>query len=260
VEERVICDASGTEPSESCPQQHTELFARGQPPLSKDNDLWKKVRVDTWTGLSASAECSDYTEEKQTLNVQDPWAITWIKDTDDGRAWAAANGFGVPIAFVPQRECNNSDPRPEILFAGISDGQTIQTSPLDIYIVARASQNFKSFRLEWGRGDNPSEWTPLVENITNQYSNPERIYTWDLRDIPAGMITLRVFMESTDSDRHAEKRIRLNLNVPTPTPTPTPTITITPSPTNTLVPSHTPTPTLTPVPTETPTPTEPIVT
>jgi hypothetical protein len=51
IEERVICAISGTEPSENCPEQRSEYFAQGQPPLSKENDLWKKARVDTWTGL-----------------------------------------------------------------------------------------------------------------------------------------------------------------------------------------------------------------
>jgi penicillin-binding protein 1C len=256
IEERVICAISGAEPSDNCTQQRSEMFASGQPPRSKEDDLWKKVRIDTWTGLRASAECSDYAEEKMTLNVGDPWAITWIKDTDEGRAWATNVGFDSPVIFMPSRECKNSDSRPNILFAGISENQTVTTNPLDIYAVVKATEGFKSFRLEWGQGDEPAEWKPLVENITNQYANPERIYTWNLREIPAGKVTLRIIMENNNRDLHAERRIHLNLNVPTPTPSPTPTITITPTPTKTLVPTMTPTPTVTPTPTETPTVTE----
>ena len=76
ITEKVVCTVSGTEPSEFCPQQRPEFFAADQPPLKKENDLWKKARVDTWTGLTASAECSDYTDEKFALNVEDPWALT----------------------------------------------------------------------------------------------------------------------------------------------------------------------------------------
>ncbi len=256
IEERVICAVSGSEPSDNCPQQRTEIFASGQPPLAKAEDLWKKVRIDTWTGLTASAECSDFTEEKATLNVQDPWAITWIKDTEEGRAWAASIGFNWPITFVPLRECRSSDSRPQIFFAGIGDDQMVTTSPLDIYAVVNAAQGFKSFRLEWGQGEDPTEWRTLVDNNSNQYTNPERIYTWDLRDVPAGKVTLRLYVENTDSDLHAERRIHLDLNVPTPTPTATPTITITPTPTHTQVPTITPTPSVTPTPTQTPTVTE----
>jgi hypothetical protein len=168
-------------------------------------------------------------------------------------------GFEWPITFVPERECKASDPRPQIIFAGINDNQTIITSPLDIYAVVRASANFRQWRLEWGTGDDPAEWEVLVENNANQYQNPERLHTWDLRDVPAGKITLRIYMESTDADAHAEKRIHLNLNVPTPTPTATPTVTITPTPTQTLPPTltftPTPTSTVTPIP-PTPAPTD----
>ncbi len=256
IVEKVICTISGTEPSEFCPQQRSEVFAADQPPQPKENDLWKKARVDTWTGFSASAECPDYAEEKFTLNVNDPWAVSWIKDTDPGRSWAASVGFNWPITFLPKRECKASDPRPTIIFAGVGDNQTITHSPLDIYTVVKATANFKDFRLEWGPGEDPQEWKVLVDNITDQYPNPERIYTWDLSELPAGPVTLRVWLNSTDSDQHAEKRIHLTLNVPTPTPTATPTATVTPTMTSTPTVTLTPLPSLTPVPpTATKTPT-----
>ena len=178
--------------------------------------------------------------EKFTLNVEDPWALTWIKDTEQGRAWAAGMGFEWPITFVPKRECKASDPRPQILFAGMNDNQTITHNPLDIYAVINATANFQSFRLDWGTGDDPQEWETLVDDNSNQYKNPERIHTWDLSEVPAGRITLRLKAKNTDGDLYAERRIHLNLNVPTPTPTATPTVTLTPTPTKTPVPTKTP--------------------
>ncbi len=262
IVERVICSVSGTEPSEFCPQQQSEFFAADQPPQPAQDDLWKKVNIDTWTGLAASAECSGYSKEALTLNVTDSWAVKWIKETDQGRAWAESMGFQNPVNFLPQRECKAIDPRPEIHFAGISENQTVDHSPLDIYAIVRATANFKQFRLEWGEGDNPSEWKTLVDSNPNQYGNPERIYTWDLTDIPAGKVTLRIYMESNEPDRYAEQRIHLNLQVPTPTPTSTATATATPTTTSTPEPTSTstvtPTPSVTPTlpplpPTETPT-------
>jgi penicillin-binding protein 1C len=254
IEERVICAISGTEPSEYCPQQRSEYFAPNQPPKPKEDDLWKKVRIDTWTGLMTSAECPDFSDEKFTLNVDDPWALNWIKDTDQGRNWASSVGFEQPILFVPKRECKASDPRPQIIFAGISENQTITHSPLDIYAVIKATANFKQFSLEWGQGDDPHDWKPLVENNASQFETPQRIHTWDLSNLPAGKITLRIRIESSEQDRYAERRIHMNLNVPTPTPTATPTVTITPTPTLTPIPSLTPTPTETATQTSTPNP------
>jgi hypothetical protein len=106
----------------------------------------------------------------------------------------------------------------------------------------------RRWRLQYGLGTEPAEWKTLLDNQTAQYTNPEMIYTWDVSELPAGEVTLRIYMESTE-DTYAERRIHINLQVPTPTPTVTPTET--PTPTMTL----TPTPSLTPTPTETPTPT-----
>lgn len=248
--ERVVCSLSGAEPSEWCPDQRTELFAYDQLPPTKDDDLWKRVTVDTWTGLRASAACSDYVDEKIAMNVTDEFARKWLRETNEGRSWASDHGFDDPIFFVPERDCQLSDPRPTILFAAMKDGDTLTVNPLDIYAVVNTPDDLRRWRLEYGLGDEPVEWKPLLVDQTAQYTNPEMIYSWDVSEIPAGRITLRIYMESTE-DTYAERRIHINLQVPTPTPTPTPTSTMTPTITVTPQPTLTPTITITPTPTAT---------
>jgi penicillin-binding protein 1C len=261
VVERVVCAVSGTEPSEWCPEQHNELFAADQLPPAKENDLWKKVSIDTWTGLGASPECPTYTADKMAMNVTDPWAIKWLQNDANGKKWAEENGFKDQIFFVPSRLCKAGDPHPNIYFAGLNEDQTIVTSPLDIYAVVAPVKNYHNFRLEWGQGDNPGDWKTLVENVSQTYAQPEKIYSWDMKDVPRENITLRIYLDSDEEGRYAERRIHLKIQVPTPTATPTATPTNTATPTFTpLPPTLTPTPvppteTLTPLPpTETPTP------
>jgi penicillin-binding protein 1C len=254
IVDKVICAVSGTEPSEWCPNQKGEIFAYDQLPLPKEKDLWQQVKVDTWTGLKESAYCSDFTAEKSALNVTDPWARKWLRETDQGRAWADEMGFHDPIFFTPDRECAQSDPRPKILFAGINDGQTITDRPLDIYAVVSATQDFKDYRLEYGIGSDPVEWNVLKDGMTDQHNDPALIYSWDLKDVPSGEITLRIYMTST-RDSYAERKIKINNQAPTLTPTvtvtSTPTETVTPTPTITLTPMPSATPSQTPSPTET---------
>jgi len=251
IVENVICELSGTSPSQWCPRQRSELFAADQPPLPKEDDLWQKVAVDTWTGLRASPACAEYTDEQFVLNVSDPWARKWIKQDAQGQAWAEQIGFPKPITFAPNRECTNEDPRPNLQFAAPRDGETITNTPLDIYVIADATQGFDAWRLDFGFGDKPVEWQALAIG-RNRINQPEMVHSWDLSNFPAGIVTLRLTLHSTE-DTFAEKRIHLNLQVPTPTPTPTPTVTPTPTPTPTLPPTDTPTPTNTPTitPTET---------
>ena len=273
--DKVICSVSGTEPSEWCPNQRNEIFAFDQSPLPKSEDLWQKINIDTWTGLRASAACSEFTKEEFVLNVKEKWAVKWIEDTSDGRNWADNLGFDIPVLFVPERECKADDPKPKIIFAGLSDGQTISTNPFDIYALVDSTHNYKNMKLEYGRGADPSSWDVLFES-NNNYRDVDLLYTWDLfeDEIEPGEITLRIRIESTEDGRYAEKKIRVNLQVATPTPTVTPTSTITPTftitptitatplPTNTSPPTATNTqqslvPTaILPPPTPTPTPTE----
>ncbi len=257
IVDRVICSLSGAEPSDRCPSQRSESFAVDQLPLPKEEDLWQNVMVDTWTGLLASPYCSDFTDTKLAINVTDPYAIRWLKQNDQGISWAEQNGFEQPFFFKPERECREGDPRPQIEFAGLSSGQTIDVSPLDIYALIRADQNYRGYRLEYGTGEEPEDWKLLKEG-NEQYVQPELVYSWDISKIKAHTITLRIYVESS-LQTYAEKRITIMLKLPTPTPTetllPTETPTPTLTPTETIEPSETATPTQTEIPVEEATPT-----
>lgn len=260
VVDRVICAISGSEPSEFCPLQRNEIFAYDQPPLPKEEDLWKKVRIDTWTGLLASSACADFVEEKFALNVTDKSAIRWILETSEGQRWADQAGFQQPIFFTPERECTVNDQRPLILFAGLSENQTITRSPLEIYALIKVPEAYEDYRLEYGIGDEPAEWKELYRGGP-QSDQPQFLTDWDLSEVPQGRVTLRIVLNSR-RDTYAIRTIHLNIQVPTSTPTSTPTVTATPTPTSTptvtITPTVTVTPSLTPTlpPTDTPTPSE----
>jgi len=249
IESHIICSVSGTEPSDFCSLQETEMFAFDQPPLEKENDLWQDVPIDTWTNLKAGPACSEFTEEKLTLNVTEKWAVKWIKEKSSGEAWAIDNGFSKPILFTPTRECTGSDPRPTIVFVGLKDGININTSPMDIYAVITATKNFKEYTLQYGIGNHPSKWTTLAKG-TNTFKQPEKLVTWDVTNVDATRITLRIIVEST-INTEVEKRIHLDLKVPTRTPTVTLVPTETVAPTETIEPTSTIESTDTSEPTET---------
>jgi membrane peptidoglycan carboxypeptidase len=258
IVERVICEISGTEPSQWCPDQRSEYFASDQLPLPSSQDLWSKVNLDTWTGLKASEACKDFTKEEFALNVTDPWAIGWIQNNPEGKDWAKEMGFNDPIRFAPSRECQASDSHPVIEFSSPTEGQTISASPLDIIAKIDVPIDFKNFNLSYGIGDNPVEWITLTDS-NQPVSQPIKIFSWDLKDVRQGLITLKITMNSI-RDGYAERKIHMNIMYSTETPTVTPTLT--PSPTSTMTPMPTPTstPTSTPTPTEfvpaSPTPTE----
>jgi penicillin-binding protein 1C len=258
IEDKIICAVSGTEPSDWCPKQKSEIFVKDQPPLKKDSDLWQQIKVDTWTGLKSSPACSDYLDDKFVLGVTDKDAQKWILNTGEGRKWVESIGFKDDISFAPDRECSLSDARPNIYFSNPIEDQSVTSSPLDIFAIVNASANFSEFKIEWGRGHDPQEWKELAGGIKKVYEHPDQIYSWDVTQVPSGKITLRIYMKSKEEGRYAEKRVHLNIMVPTstatiePTETPEPTETLTFTPSVTPVPSETPVPTATSLPTETP--------
>jgi penicillin-binding protein 1C len=250
--DRIVCSVSGTEPSQWCPSQRSEIFAAEQPPLNKDQDLWARMLLDTWTGLRASPACSEFTDEEFVLNVTDTWAIGWIRNDPSGKVWATELGFQEPIRFAPSRECRADDPRPFISFSSPTEGQTITINPLEVFARVDASADFRDYSLDYGLGNEPVEWTRLVES-NQPSSQPSKIYSWYLDEIPAGVVTLRLRMRSI-RDTMAVLRLHVNLQLSTPTPTLTATPTDTPSPTPTTMYSNTPVPSLTSAPSQTPAP------
>jgi penicillin-binding protein 1C len=243
IELQTICALSGSQPSAWCPSQREEYFASGQPPLNLNSDFWRQVPVDTWTNLGSSPQCADFTSERMTINVYDASARKWIREDPKGQQWARDMGFK-DIFFIPDRDCQASDPHPQLQFSGLVEGQTITQDLLDIYILANATGNFRSWSLDWGPGTDPGNWTNIIGDNTNSVTVSTLSTTLDLTGFPYPQISLRLYMKS-DNGGYAEKKIHLNLNLPTPTPT------FTPIPTSTAIPTSTETLTPTVIPTST---------
>jgi hypothetical protein len=251
IMERIVCSLSGAEPSGSCKGgQRNEFFASDQPPLPKEKDLLHQTTIDTWTGLIAGNACPDFAKKEQVMNVTDPWAIKWLK-TGAGHDWLEAHDMPRNPFFAPDRECSATDPHPILQFTNISDNDVITETKIPVRgMVDVKNGDLTGWRLEYGNGNDPSEWTLIAEG-KNKFETSSLIHEWDLSGIKVDTVTLRIYAKNGD-DFYAEKRIVLRLNLPTPTPTITPTSApATETPTETSVPP-TVTETQTPSPTETP--------
>jgi hypothetical protein len=202
--------------------------------------------------LIAGDACKDFADDQLVMNVTDKFAQDWLR-SGDGRAWLEANDMPRRPIFAPDRECTATDPHPVLQFTNLNDGSVISDASFPIQGVIKVDNGgFQSWRLEYGVGQDPSEWNLLAEG-TNAFPDPSQIFKWDLSAITEKNITLRLYLTNTE-DLYAERRVFVTLNVPTPTPTVTPTPTEFPptiSPTNippTAIPV-TPTETFTPAPT-----------
>ena len=267
IVERQVCSVSGAEMSQSCRGgARNELFASDQPPLAPSQDLFRRVNIDTWTGLIAGNACPDFVEDEFVMNVSDKWGRQWLR-SGAGRDWLNSHDMPRNPFFAPDRECSGSDPRPIIQFTNLNDGTVVTNPSLEIQgVIDVKNGGLTGWRLEYGAGDDPDQWNPLAQG-TNTFPNPSLIHTWNLEGITDNRITLRLYL-SNGEDHYAERSVTITLNLPTPTslPTMTPTVTPFPStatpttepptaapPTNTSPPPVIPTETPTQFPTETPT-------
>jgi hypothetical protein len=259
IVDRIICSSSGTEPSQWCKGgQRNEYFASDQLPLPKSKDLLYETEIDTWTGLIAGDACKEFAKKDLVMNVTDEWGRKWLRAAQ-GKDWLRSNDLPENPFFAPDRECSSDDPRPLLEFSVPKDNDTLAETSINVRgIIDTTKGNFTGWRLEYGTGNDPSEWIVLATG-TNVFENPETIFDWDLTKVNGDRLTLRLYLMNGE-EFYAEKRIFLTLNLPTPTPQPTLTPSLTPTPTATTIilvptdtPTETPTPTLTPPPTETPT-------
>jgi penicillin-binding protein 1C len=248
IVDMVVCRFSGTQPSNLCGSQYTEMFVADQPPLPPEQDLLRKANIDLWTGFEASQECEGPNEEEIVLNVTDKWARDWL-GTGDGRAWLEDRGLPRRPYFAPERACKADDPQPVIEFS-LKDGDSITSNVLEIKGSATVDKGFKKWILEFGQGADPVSWTVLVES--DKPVENGTLYSWNVSDLSNGKVSLRLTLVGDKAE--VDERITLNIDLPVPTETPTEVPTETPTPT------FTPTETLTPQvivpPTDTPTPTE----
>jgi penicillin-binding protein 1C len=241
IVDRVVCTLSGTEPSNWCKDQYTEIYAYDQLPLPAAQDLVRRINLDLWTGLQASEACKGPSGNELVMNVTDPWARKWL-DTADGRAWLESKDLPRDPLFAPERLCTASDPQP-VIALDLNDGETITDSELRIKGSAYADGGFKRWRLDYGFGSDPNSWHGLTES-----DSPVRngtLYVWDLSGIPNDTLSLRLTLigQQTEVDR----TVQLIIEQPTPPPPPT----ATPEP----IPTDTPEP---PIPTEIPTEPPPV--
>ncbi|MBN1451829.1 MAG: transglycosylase domain-containing protein, partial [Anaerolineales bacterium] len=252
IVDKIICATSGTEPSNWCREQRSEIFVADQPPLPPGKDLYRKTRLDTWTGLEASDACNEFTDEQDVINTgSDPWAEQWLR-SGAGRDWLEAHGIPRDVAFAPQRECSNNDPQPTIEFRGWKDGDTVTDYVIDIKAIISAPDGINRWTLEYGLGNEPDEWKQIAEG-RDPVEDQTTLLNWNLQEenIGGNAVTLRIYV--TGDRGYAERKITLGLQLPTPTPSSTPTPTATQPPLPTDTPTPTSTSTTIPVATDTPT-------
>ncbi|HFC11710.1 MAG TPA: hypothetical protein ENJ56_02605, partial [Anaerolineae bacterium] len=274
-----ICADSGVQPNPNCEARKIEYFSREHLPLASDKHFLRSIDVDRWTLRIANQFCNDedvIRVENFDLLVSgfDPTiqaryraeVAKWLEG--NGRWWADRYGLRLPLSqsnLLTNQACEAGTQRPIVQIEQPFQGETVQGF---VQIGGQATApGFAGYELQYGYGDNPSEWFRIGEYQTTPQPGGLLGILNTAELTQGGTITVRLIVYGADNpytpnfvDR-ARKEDHVQLVVPQPTPVPTATPSATPQPT--AEPTSTPTPasilppTATPetdIPTATPTP------
>ncbi|MGE3960177.1 MAG: penicillin-binding protein [Dehalococcoidia bacterium] len=196
-----VCWPSGKLPTEACPElnRYTSLYAAevlpGAPEGLSDEEReryydtwWQDIAVDTRTGLPASDNTpAQFVRKSVRLVLPEEEVKKWT----GVYAWAAANGISGMIGSATTAVATSDLP------ARIDSPSANATVSGNVDIRGRAtSEKFTQYRLEWGRGDNPSSWV-RISSSTNAVTGGT-LGRWDTGQLSAGDYTLRLVVEDEE--------------------------------------------------------------
>ena len=175
VVEVVVCEPSGMLPTEYCPTTVTEVFKRGTEPTHPDT-VYQPFRINIETGLLATVYTPAERVREEVFMVLPPEAADWLRE-----------------AGIPQPP----DEYDAISAPSIS-GDVAIIAPAPFTYVRGAvpirgnarGPNAAYYRLDYGVGINPTEWTQIGTNHDAPRSNAE-LEIWDARQLN-GLYSLRL--------------------------------------------------------------------
>ncbi|MBV8716811.1 MAG: PBP1A family penicillin-binding protein [Chloroflexi bacterium] len=223
VQQADVCALSGMLPTEACRENtlpihgiRRDWFVPGINMPSQADTWSQQVSVCKVNGKLVTPLVPDNAREDRVFAVL-PDAV---------RAWGEAHGYAPP----PTEDCSDvyqGERIAVITSPGPSDhlmvGQTLQ-------IVGSAYiDDFSSYTLDFGAGDNPGDWTPITDQRT-QAVDRALLGVWNTSGLSPGRYRLR--LRAVDSFGNAQESAPMVVTLAAP---PTPTATVTPTPTVTPV-------------------------
>ena len=180
-----VCQPSGLLPSPDCQRQRQEMFIAGTEPKVVDN-LWQPFEIDKRNGLLARASTPDAERETRVYLILPPEAEDWVQ----------RSGIEQPPQGQNPDEFIDFDPEVAITFpppGGYIGGQ------VEIRGNARGG-NFANYRLQYGSGLTPTQWTQIGPDHGAQHENG-LLEVFNTEGLEEGPYTLRLTVRYHDGNQ-----------------------------------------------------------
>ena len=198
-----VCWPSGLLPTEECREVNkviTDIFLEGYEPTEYDN-VWRAFEINKANGKLATPYTPPELRERRIYMILPPEANDWIRENNIPQPPKVYDDQYGPTEF--NEEVAIISPRP---FSYVRDIVEIRGN-------ARGG-NFNHYKLEFGPGLNPSQWTQIGPDHGNQVNRNVLEY-WDTRFLEEGLYTLRLSVFGNDgSVRTAEVQVTVDNTPP----------------------------------------------
>jgi hypothetical protein len=179
-----VCSPSGLLPTAYCPSTREEVFLRGNEPLAADT-VWQPVIVNRETGKRATACTPPELAEERVFQVLPPEAADWAQAAQIPQPPAEYDPIGA--SCLPAGNVAIQSPAPFAYLRGV----------VEVTGTAKAD-NFAFFRLQYGKGLYPTEYTQVGNDRYEQTENAW-IQTWDTTGLD-GLYSLQLVVVKNDPD------------------------------------------------------------
>jgi membrane peptidoglycan carboxypeptidase len=177
-----VCVPSGLLPTELCPETRDDIFIRGSEPAAPDN-MWQAVTVNTETGKRATACTRPELRAERVFQVLPPEAAEWAQLTRLPQPPTEYDPIGAEC--LPSGNIAILSPQPFAYIRGrIEITGTVKTD------------NFAFFRLQYGKGLNPTEFFKIEGDRFDQMENGW-LQFWNTDGLD-GLYTLQLLVVKQD--------------------------------------------------------------
>jgi membrane peptidoglycan carboxypeptidase len=177
------CTPSGLKANQACGRKVRNLLPTATAPKEEDN-WWRQAKIDIRDGLLA-------TELTPPQFIQERFGLT-IPEGVQGFARTQAQEWQKYLSAQTAPTERSSGQAP----VSITSPRNNARIPDIVQITGKAdAEDFVAYRIEFGLGSPPFEWTLLVRSETPQPGGGLAI--WNTRDLEPGTYTVRLVMETS---------------------------------------------------------------
>ncbi|MGQ0604174.1 MAG: penicillin-binding protein [Anaerolineales bacterium] len=177
-----VCVPSGLLPTELCPEMREDIFIRGSEPTAPDN-MWQALTINRETGKRATACTAPELREERVFQVLPPEAAEWAQTARILQPPTEYDPIGAEC--LPSGNIAIQSPQPFAYLRG----------RIEITGTVKAD-NFAFFRLQYGRGLNPTQFFQIEGDRFDQTENGW-LQFWNTDGLD-GLYTLQLLVVKQD--------------------------------------------------------------